>query len=512
MSLLQPDGNPPDAGEDDTADPECFGDLHLDKVVDALLAGRDRHRLRAWFQHPPTDAATVAHRQDVASDLARPELRRPVEVFAAAMDEVRTGIERAHHLSHPHQSRRCALDATGRYCDAVSSLAAALGAAEPASSGLSGFAGYLADYVAEPGFSQMRTDAYRLQEDIGRVRYSLNITPNRIRVEHPSSDVDLGAAVSSTFERFRRGGPPRRRPRLVGAEELDHISAQILDAVAKLFPEVFSEISHFAELYADFVAEPVARFDREAQFYLCYLERVDALAERGLAFSRPEMCTEGPDETVRGGFDLALALVSEREVVTNDFELSGPERIIVVTGPNDGGKTTFARAFGQLHHLAALGLPVPAAEARVVHADRVLTHFEREEHMVDLQGKLAEDIEAVRQILASATARSVIVANEVFSSTTLDDARLLGERALSAIGRLGAIGVYVTFIDELATLGPSTVSMVAGVERDDPTRRTFKLERRPPDGKAYARSLAERYGLDYDALIAKLSSPTGLAR
>jgi len=512
MSLLRPDDHPGAPGEKDTADPECFGDLHLDKIVDTLLAGRDRYHLRAWFQHPPTDAATVAHRQDVASDLARAELRRPTELFAAAMDEVRTGIERSRRFSHPHQSRRCALDATARYCEAVSSLAAALGDAEPASSGLSSFAGYLADYVAEPGFSQMSTDAYRLQEDIGRVRYSLNITPNRIRVEHPPSDVDLGAAVSSTFARFRRGEPPRRRPRRVGPEELDHISGQILDAVAKLFPAVFSEVSSFVDRYKDFVAEPVARFDREAQFYLCYLERVDALAERGLAFSRPEMCTERPDEKVRGGFDLALALASEREVVTNDFELSGPERIIVVTGPNDGGKTTFARAFGQLHHLAALGLPVPAAEARVVHADRVLTHFEREEHMVDLQGKLADDIERVRRILASATASSVIVTNEVFSSTTLDDARLLGERAIAAISRLGAVGVYVTFVDELASLGPSTVSMVVGVERDDPTQRTFKLERRPPDGKAYARSLAERYGLDYDTLRAKLSSLPGLAR
>ena len=49
MSLLWPDDHPPDDGDGDTADPECFGDLHLDKMVDTLLAGRDQHRLRAWF-------------------------------------------------------------------------------------------------------------------------------------------------------------------------------------------------------------------------------------------------------------------------------------------------------------------------------------------------------------------------------------------------------------------------------------------------------------------------------
>jgi DNA mismatch repair protein MutS len=487
-------------------EPVFFVDLNLDQIVDAITAGKQEYNLKPFFHTSLKTVEAVKYRHEIIADLENTILFENITLFARKMRE---HLTQAGKLYHKYQKAKWFLDAVELYCDTINSLVHNLSLVDIKSRGLLAFREYLSLYAGAERFTSLLEETKKLKADLSTVKYCVLIKSYGMKVRKYESESDYSAAVEETFAKFKQGAVKDYRVKSSSRPDMNHIEEKALDFVAKLYPDIFATVDNYCANNRNYVDTTVAVFDREIQFYIAYLEHVTMFKRRGLNFCYPTISNTCKEVYDYEGFDLALAYKLIREnasVVCNDFHLKDRERIFVVSGPNQGGKTTFARTFGQLHYLASIGCPVPGRDAQLFLFDRLFTHFEREENINNLRGKLHDDLARIHDILSDATPSSIIIMNEIFTSTTLQDAISLSEKVMEKIIELNVLCVWVSFIDELASFGEETVSMVSTIVPENPSVRTYKVIRRRADGLAYAMSIAEKHRVTYKYLKGRIKA------
>jgi hypothetical protein len=494
-----------------TEAPGCFKDLNLDPVFAPILKVKKEYELEGFFHTSLHDPEIIVYRQDVMRELEDDELcalltgfSKTVYSLGRSMNTIRSSLTPKDNWDNNYLTRGQMLDCADRYCHTISALSEKLSMYTFHSAGLQGFAEYLYAYCKSEGYAELRAHVKRLRDKLSTVEYCMLIKNGSIRVRKYDGEADHSKEILKTFEKFRQGDVMDYRHKLLEDPYAAHVEAAVLNMVADLYKDIFTDLNDFCTKHFHFDDETILRFSREIQFYLSWFDYIRPLRGAGLPFHYPKLCDTAEHLYDLDGFDLALAAIAPEKVVTNDFVLNAPEHIIVVTGPNQGGKTTFARAFGQIHYLASLGLCVPGREAALLLFDKILTHFGREEDLSTLNGKLQDDLVRLHKLLGEATSRSIIIVNEIFSSTTLSDALSLGGHMMDSISDLHAPAMVVTFLDELALHGMDTVSMMSMVKEGDPAQRTYKIVRKPPDGLAYAMYIAGIHGLTYEQLTGRI--------
>ena len=506
LSILYRDASR--AGRAVGGQPACFRDLLLDQVVDHVVRGQEEFELKPFFYDHLSESDDIRYRHDVWRDIEIPSINDGIQHFVEAMKEVRQRFTWSRKTRYPQHRNGLHLDSVIRYCDAVERLRETLASEHLVSEALRKFNEYLTEYASSDGFLKLARDSQSLRVQLSEIQYCVNLKGPRIRVIEYDGEADFGVEIEEAFERFQQGSASSHLFKYSDWPDMNHVESSIADRVARLFPGVFESLQQFRERTRAFLATEICTFERELHFYLSYLDYIAPMKSAGLSFCIP-VVSRSKEVRAKETFDIGLSnkLVRElKQVVCNDLELSGIERIFVVSGPNQGGKTTFARTFGQLHFLGSLGCPVPGTEAQLFLFEELFTHFGREEDATYQSGKLEDDLLRIQDVIKHLTANSVVVMNEIFSSTTSQDALALGTRVLKKIIEIDALCVVVSFIDELTTLGPSIVSLTSSVNPDDPVERTFKIIRHPADGLAYAIWIAEKYGLTYDRLKRRVSS------
>ncbi len=300
----------------------------------------------------------------------------------------------------------------------------------------------------------------------------------------------------------------------------------LADVTKKALRPVASVLGRYVRVNIHFLDDIGA----ELAFYLGAARLVRALQEAGLPTCRPALASmKARVCTVEDAYNinLALRLLAERRstsdpppdlraaIVLNDIRFDDDGRIFVLTGPNQGGKTTYTQAIGLIHVLAGAGLFVPGRRATLSPVDNIFTHFPVEERPDAGIGRLGEEAQRLSTIFSRATRHSLVLLNESLSSTSPGESLYLARDVVRALRMLGARATFATHLhdlaadcDELNTETPgdsviiSLVSLaVEGDARDgDDVQQTYRIVAGPPRGRSYAREIAARYGISYEQL------------
>lgn len=488
--------------------PDFFVDLNLDQVIDKITAQKNEYNLKPFFYSPLHNLDAIHFRQEIMRDLEDDFLLGVLNGFAAQMVLVRRYLNMISKLYFKYHQEGWHLEAAAEYCEAISTLSDNLSGIQLNSKGFLEFREYITAYNRSEEFLSLASEISSIKADLASIQYEIIIKDTLVKVRKYEGEIDYSTEVEKTFEKFKQGEVKNYKVKMINYSGMNHIEAQILNCVVRLHPEIFTKLNLFYTKRKQFMDEKIQEFDREIQFYISYIEFISNIKGKGLDFCMPMVTPTKNEIYANQAFDVALADKRQFEktsIVCNDFQLEGPERVIVVSGPNQGGKTTFARMFGQLHFFASLGLPVPGNKAQLFLFDNIFTHFEKEEDIRNLRGKLKDDLVRIHNILDRASSESIIIMNEIFTSTALEDAIFLSKQIMDRIILLDCLGVCVSFIDELSTINQKIVSMVSSIVPNNPALRTFKITRKPADGLSYAICIAEKHRLTYDSIKERIA-------
>lgn len=280
----------------------------------------------------------------------------------------------------------------------------------------------------------------------------------------------------------------------------------IFDTFRKKNPEIFDRIEAFAEKYPSYEEHVILRLEQEIQYYLAFWRFEEKMKEQGFDFCVPDN-DRNREMKAEGLYDLALACANcarGRAVVSNDFVYREGERFFVVGGPNQGGKTTFARSLGQLVYFAGMGLDVPAAKANVPYFAALLTHFSAEESLGSGKGKLQEELMRLAPMMKEQAEGAFVIINELFTTAAHYDGCIMGKRVLSHFIEKGCRGIYVTHLKELGNSLEGVTALTAMLDGSRERKRTYKISREKMGDVGYAEDIVNKYGLTYQELHRRL--------
>ncbi len=463
---------------------ELRQDLELDTVL-TTMAGGNRFLFdvaSAALLTPLFDTDAIRYRQDILADcLGHPELIR--EIYQLGLDALEG--ERRHWrwgVEYPESILSRAVGVVEFFAGKLRELRALADAhrSELASEGFDRFFAMLQEELSDEYFELVETQLQRMAFKEGTL-ISARLGPGNKGVDYV---LRLAPDVG-----WRDRLPQLRRS--TNSFDVHPRDEAAVNALSKLKGRGITHAANALAQSADHIKSFFTVLVTELAFYIGALNLHEHLGQLGAASCRPTPAEPGaPRLEARQLYELSLAIRLDRRIVGNDVSGDG-KLLTIVTGANQGGKSTFLRSLGLAQLMMQAGLFVAAESFTADVRDRLFTHFTREEDATMESGKLDEELVRMGEISGGLTLHSLLLCNESFAST---NEREGSEIARQVVGALTEEGVKVVFVTHLFDFADT----IHRQQRDDVLflraprgqdgERTYQLVAAPP--------LPTSYGVD----------------
>ena len=312
--------------------------------------------------------------------------------------------------------------------------------------------------VIAPGYSAELDELRSISKNAGQVLVDIEAR-ERARTGFSTLRVKYNRVHGYYIELSRREADQapvdyQRRQTLKNAERF--ITPELKEFEDKALSASSKALALEKRLYEQLIGELAADLPalQRCAAALAELDVLAALAERAeaLGWVRPQLVDEPLIEIVDGRHPVVEQVLDDA-FVPNSLQLDDQRRMVVITGPNMGGKSTYMRQTALIALLAHIGSAVPAASARIGNLDRIFTRIGSSDDLAGGRSTFMVEMAETANILHNATASSLVLMDEIGRGTSTFDGLSLAWAAAEHLARhLRAFTLFATHYFELTQL------------------------------------------------------------
>ncbi len=294
---------------------------------------------------------------------------------------------------------------------------------------------------------------------------------------------------------YRQMGKTRQRLRKVMLRFFSPEAVMLNETALKQEAALMEEngLHHVVQMYQGFIKEFQELFFHlrtQIGFYVGCGNLYRKLRHLNMQASFPILCRQEGNVDIRDLYEVSMALTTLKNPVPNSF--SDSCRLHVISGANQGGKSTFLRSVGIAQVMMQAGMFVPATYYEGNLYDNILTHFTRREDCTMNSGRLVEEMKRMDRIVSRITSQSLVLLNESFASTTEKEGSQIAENIIQALYDSGVHVFTVTHLFAFASQMYGKKLPQArffSAERKDDGTRTFRMIDHEPTETSYGLDL-----------------------